>query len=460
MKKDDIYSELISKIEIKVEDTLFYMPGEMIKGKIIINPKYKVKEKIFHLTLKIIQYEFWEYNNIEIEELKNIYKTIIQEENIEYKLNELELSAKKSSDSFENFSIIEKEEENKIISIPFHLKINTDKILPTFQFQNKDYILGIRHLLIVECKESESSNYTGLFIGKNKNIELCKPKQIKENYIVGLGSLEIIVDYPKLSYTSDEEINLNIKTNANLHFKKVTKITQTFYRKIDWVGYLKNSNLDKTLYDIRINEYNKDQYDLLTRLTIPIKPLIESFNYASMTGSFGLTMASGAISDIKKGLPLIGDPGYEYGESKNDLLSSAIVGGLTVSVGFIWGFIKGVIDQGNITKDCLNLNENQNNMESEFKGKIDIVEKQKSLIIDELKKFVFFKDNKVVGFIKFEKNITPPVNGYYFNCEFNMKIEVDITGIILNRNKYLKTQIDFYDSEEYIANMKSIFKTN
>ena len=103
MKKEDINFELISKIEIKVEDTLFYMPGEIIKGKIIINPKYKVKDKIFHLTLKIIQYEFWEYNNIEIEELKNIYKTIIQEENIEYKLNELELSAKKSSDSFENY---------------------------------------------------------------------------------------------------------------------------------------------------------------------------------------------------------------------------------------------------------------------------------------------------------------------------------------------------------------------
>ena len=41
-----------------------------------------------------------------------------------------------------------------------------------------------------------------------------------------------------------------------------------------------------------------------------------------------------------------------------------------------------------------------------------------------------------------------------------MKIEVDITGIILNRNKYLKTQIDFYDSDEYIADMKNLFKTN
>ena len=39
-------------------------------------------------------------------------------------------------------------------------------------------------------------------------------------------------------------------------------------------------------------------------------------------------------------------------------------------------------------------------------------------------------------------------------------MEVEITGIILNRNKYLKTQIDLYDSEEYIAKIKNIFKTN
>ena len=106
------------------------MPGETIKGKIIINPKYKMKDKVFHLTIKLIQYEFWEYNNKEIEELKNIYKTVTQEENLEYKLNEmlLELSKEKSSNSFENFSIIEIEEENKIISITFEFKIKADKI--------------------------------------------------------------------------------------------------------------------------------------------------------------------------------------------------------------------------------------------------------------------------------------------------------------------------------------------
>ena len=70
MKKEEVKSELISKMEIKVEDSLFYMPGETVKGKIILNPKYKMRDKIFHITLKLIQYEFWEYNNNQIEEIK------------------------------------------------------------------------------------------------------------------------------------------------------------------------------------------------------------------------------------------------------------------------------------------------------------------------------------------------------------------------------------------------------
>ena len=45
MKKEDINSELISKIEIQIQDTLFYMPGETVKGNIMINPKYQMKIK-------------------------------------------------------------------------------------------------------------------------------------------------------------------------------------------------------------------------------------------------------------------------------------------------------------------------------------------------------------------------------------------------------------------------------
>jgi len=54
MKKKDINYEFISKIEIKLDDTIFYIPGETIKGKININPKYqmKINDDSLHITLK------------------------------------------------------------------------------------------------------------------------------------------------------------------------------------------------------------------------------------------------------------------------------------------------------------------------------------------------------------------------------------------------------------------------
>ena len=207
MKKEDINYELISKIEIQIEDTLFYIPGETIKGKIILNPKYrlKMKDKFLHFSLKIMQYEFWEYTNIEINELKNIYSTTIQEENIEYELN-IQEGPNPPKNNFLNFSIIEKEIEEKNITIPFQIKIDNKKILPTFQYEEKNYILGIRHLLIVECKEYKASNYLGLFIGKKQNKEFIDSRSIKETYIVDIGTLEIIANYPTLSFKSNDEI--------------------------------------------------------------------------------------------------------------------------------------------------------------------------------------------------------------------------------------------------------------
>ena len=85
-----------------------------------------------HLTLKIAQYEFWDYITQEPEELKNIYTTIIQEENIEYKLENEELPKKENVEGFENYSIIMKEDDKKFISIPFELKLDDKKNFTNF----------------------------------------------------------------------------------------------------------------------------------------------------------------------------------------------------------------------------------------------------------------------------------------------------------------------------------------
>ena len=427
MKKEDINYEFISKIEIKIDDTLFYMPGESIKGKIIINPKYQIKlnDSTIHITLKIMQYEFWDYSNQTIAELKNINITNIQMEEIIYKLKEEEISIQKN---FQNFSIIDKEDENKIISIPFQLKIKEEKILPTFQFEDSPYFLGIRHLLLVECKEYNSSNYIGLFIGKSKNKQFEESKEIKENYIVGLGSLEIKMNYPKLSYKFDEEIKLEIQTNANLHFKKITEIQQQFYRNIKWKGFMKNSLLNKNIYHTQKYALNKNKYGLFSKINALLLP-IESSIVGGLFG-LGVSATASSLGELFFGLP----------------------------IGLIGGAGLGFYQQGKIVKDVLNLNENDKNFSNNFKTIIKKDDDEKLLLNEELKKFVYFKDNKIVGFIKFAKDITPPVEGYYFSCDYSMKIEVEISGIILNRNKCLKTQIDMYDSDEYISNIKKVLK--
>ena len=373
MKKEEINNEFISKIEIKIEDTLFYMPGESIKGLIILNPKYQIKlnDTTLRLTLKIMQYEFWDYSNKEINELKNIYITNIQTEEIIYELKQEEISIQKN---YENFSIIDKEDKNKIMSIPFVLKINEEKILPTFQFDDSIYFLGIRHLLLVECNEYDSSNYIGLFIGKNKKKDFDISKEIK------------------------------------------------------WQGYMTNTLLNKNIYQTQNYSLNKNKYGFFMKINALLLP----FESSLVGGLLGLGISTSAknLGQLFFGLPL----------------------------GLLGGAGLGLYQQGKIVKDALNLNENDRNFKNDFISKIKNNNDEKLLLNEELKKFVYFKDDKIVGFIKFAKNITPPVEGYYFNCNFNMKIEVQITGVILNRNRYLKTQIDIYDSDEYIAHMKNIFK--
>ena len=116
--------------------------------------------------------------------------------------------------------------------------------------------------------------YIGLFIGKSKNIEYSEPKEIKETYIVGLGHLDIIASYPKLSYSSGEKINVGIETDSNLHFKKITQLQQIFYRDIEWVGNVKNTLLDNHIFDTQTFKYNENNKAGLTQmLALPLNLL-------------------------------------------------------------------------------------------------------------------------------------------------------------------------------------------
>ena len=282
MKKTEIQNEILGKIEIEL-DTLFYMPGRTIKGNIKIKPEMKLKNNKINLKLKLIQYEFWEYNNTQIDELKNIYKKELKVKLFEYELKEEEKTDFNENLKVGNFSIIllEKEEKDKFITIPFEFELDEDNknLLPTFQFETKKYILGIRHLLIVECEEYKSMNYIGLFIGKERDNNFSEPKIINTKYKEGLVSADISIIFEKQTFYFGEDIDFDM--NIKLQFSSNGNLTfhQLIYRKLEWKGYIKNTLIDKTIYIDKKDNY----YDKHNHLNISLK----SFSFGVFGGMIG-----------------------------------------------------------------------------------------------------------------------------------------------------------------------------
>ena len=435
MNKSEINKEILSVIKIDLDETLFYIPGETVKGKIKLFPtiNLKLKDHTIHFKLKLIQYEFWEYSNVKLTELKNIHKTEIKEKFIEYKLNDDEISKFEEKVNLLEFSVIFIKNENKenFISIPFEFKIDSEneKLLPTFQFETEKYFLGIRHLITVESFDYSSINHTGIFIGKSRNKFLLKEKEIKNTFSMGVGlsTLDVKIIIPKETFYFGEEMPFKIESNSNLLFQKVTKIEPNFYRKIEWVGYMKNSLLDKKdISGIKFN-YNEDKFGLFSKLMLPIEIQLE---FASFTkkGFFG------GIFGVLNFFDLTSDLQDYYEKFKEILRLNAETKEFKENEHFITDFNKTVI------KNC--------------------TEKELKEINEEMKKYIYFKDDKVIGFVKFIKNITPPVNGYYFNCNFNFKINIHISGVVLDQEKSLKNIIEMYDGEEYIKKMKNLLKVD
>ena len=453
MKKSEIEEELMSKIKIEL-DTLFYMPGEKIKGTIKIYPgiKIEIKNNILNLKLKLLQYEFWDYTNIQTDELKNIYKTEVSSSNIKYELKEEEKPSFKENEEFGNFSLvlIEKEDKDKFISIPFEFELdkNNDKLLPTFQYEKDKYILGIRHILTVECEEYNSVNYIGLFIGKQPKNNLCESKKINYKIKTFFDDVDLEILFKKQAFYFGEEINLGLKAHFKFTFDSGgISLREIIYRKINWIGYMKNSLLDKKIYidtkricqkkETKKNDYeNDDEIEYLGEI---IFNMLEPFQFAFAGAGIGAVSGT-IIGGIICPHLLIG------------MLSGGI---LSYCIGTFGGIASYFIYHdyspgertpvGNFKSNSIKEKNNINNEK----------------IKEELQKFVYFKDNKIIGFIKFKNNITPPVNGYYFKCDFTLKLDIKIPNIIKDTSKnVLKNEIDFYDGNEYIENMKKLLNIN
>ena len=447
MEKLEIKEESISKIKIEI-NTLFYMPGETIKGIIKLSPEMKIKisSNKLHLKLKLIQYEFWDYINNPTDEMKNIYKTEVSANIIEYDYKEEEQPNIKEDEKFGNFSIIliEKEDKDRNISIPFEFKLdeNNNKLLPTFQFKTDKYILGIRHLLVVNCIEYNSVNHIGLFIGKLQNKDLCQPKTINNKLKTYLDDADIKIDLPKQSFYFGENINLKVNTKLKYSFEGDISLNQIIYRKIQWKGYLKNSLISKNVCVDQVKICSKErkretEFDDEDDVLEIIGGMLENFSYLMISGFVGGSV--GAISGTILGgiiCPHLLLGMFLGGSSSLFLGALAGFGYYDISTNYSPG---NKLIGGNFDSNCSNENKN-----------ID-----KEEIKEELKKFVYFKNNKIIGFIKFKNDITPPVDGYYFKCDYNLKLDIKLTGSLsYYNNNILKTKIDLYDGNEYIENMK------
>ena len=459
MKQSEVKEEIFSKLKIKIEDTLFYVPGETIKGTIELNPSFKIniKNNILHFKLKIFQCEFWEYLNIKEHELKNIYKTIVQTNDIEYVLKENDSKYEENSKIGE-FSVIilEKEDNNKLISIPFEIKIdeNNDKLLPTFQYEDEKYILGIRHVLIAECKEYNSMNYIGLFIGKTKRKDLDKEIEEIVNFPVimgGIGLLKAKIVLPKKTFYFGEKVDILIRLNSDtLYFQTIHKTEQIIYRKIEWVGYMKNNLLSKTEINKQESDINESNKNISGVLSLPFTPFITmAFGAIGALGGVFIPFANKLESKIEKNTPI----------NSFDIFTTCLkipfavplfaIGGVGIGLLNQIGLIIELAEGKDLTSKYISLSEGVKD-NNEIKKEIEIGK-------EELRKFIYFKDNQVVGFARFKGNITPPVKGYYFNCYFNYKLKIHLSGVLIDNKKYYKSEIDYYDGEEYIQEMKKLF---
>ena len=157
--------------------------------------------------------------------------------------------------------------------------------------------------------------------------------------------------------------------------------------------------------------------------------------------------------------------GYFGGTSLG--ISGSIIGGiicphmlLGICAGGTLSFILGVITGGGVITKLMEPGHHSisHNLKLNTSSSKEINNINKEKIKKDIQKFVYFKDDKIIGFIKFIKDITPPVDGYYFKCDFNIKVDGQMA---LDFGKtLLKEKIDFYDGDEYIQNMKKALNVN
>jgi hypothetical protein len=105
-------------------------------------------------------------------------------------------------------------------------------------------------------------NYVGLFIGKQKDNNFSEPKKINIKHKTFFTTSNIEIDFKKQTYYFGENVIFNIHTNLESKTGGLFVFNQKLYRKIQWKGYMKNSLINKTIYEIQEIKQNKKNEDI------------------------------------------------------------------------------------------------------------------------------------------------------------------------------------------------------
>ena len=208
------------------------IPATKIEGTIELTPKkdIKLKKNDHKISFKITQFEMINYD----------YESLGGDKEEKSKNKEAIIIEKTIYHFFPDNSL----QEGKAIKIDFSFYLPGDeneKFYPTFEFREKNFLLYIRHLLTIEIPSFETSNSTGLIIGK-----LPKRQFEFEEKDFSIYN-EIVKDKEKISYKFkikkascplDGEIPIKLDIDASglkkLEIKSVEIILEQLL-KVKWV---------------------------------------------------------------------------------------------------------------------------------------------------------------------------------------------------------------------------------
>ena len=261
LKKEKFFHQENVKISI-VLDNYCIKPEGYIEGFIVLVPKLKENIKLLNtkLLLTLTQYEFFEYINIEKETSNKPKEKSQQHKEVIFN--------KEAKIEIENNTISSKLQIPIKVSMP-----KTDKLLPTFNLKNKDFIAGIRHIFTVNIPEINSITSIGIIISelnakeKKDNVHnfnaLFKDEQIYKMGLINKGKISYCIRTAKKEYKSDENIDIKIMVDSSgLQETKIKSIKIKLQRKIIILGYTVNSDFRYKIHEKVFEKNETTKYEL------------------------------------------------------------------------------------------------------------------------------------------------------------------------------------------------------